>query len=84
MPFLWLEVADKPGPQSMRKYIERNAIGLLSNYNRPVIDGPSHDWLGQYCANDKVRESGLWNVDHVDEQYDPAFLRCLEGLIKII
>ena len=32
MPFLWLEVPDPPGPDSLRGYIERNAIVLLSNY----------------------------------------------------
>jgi len=41
MPFLWLDVPDPPGPESLRGYIERNAIALLSNYNRPVLDPPS-------------------------------------------
>ena len=30
MPFLWLEIADEPGPDSLRGYIERNTIALLS------------------------------------------------------
>lgn len=30
MPFLWLSVDDEPGPGSVRGYIERNAIALLS------------------------------------------------------
>jgi hypothetical protein len=31
MPFLWLEVNDAPGPESLRGMIERNAIALLCN-----------------------------------------------------
>jgi hypothetical protein len=32
MRFLWLAIDDDPGPQSLRAYIERNSIALLSNY----------------------------------------------------
>ena len=32
MPFLWLAIEDEPGPGSLRGYIERNAIALLSNF----------------------------------------------------
>ena len=81
MPFLWLDVPDRPGPESLRGYIERNAIALLSNYNRPVLDPPSSSWLGAHCNREKVRDSGLWNQDHVDESYDPAFLDELERLV---
>jgi hypothetical protein len=47
LPFLWVEVDDEPGPESDRAYLERNAIGLLSNHEREPID-PRDDWLGQY------------------------------------
>lgn len=30
MPFLTLPIDDPPGPDSLRGYIERNAVGLLS------------------------------------------------------
>lgn len=83
MPFLWLPIEDEPGPSSRRGYIERNSIALLSNHNRPPIDPPSRDWLGQYCDTERVRKSGLWNSNHVDEVYDPAFLEVLERLIPI-
>ena len=26
---------------------------------------PSKDWLGRYAASEEIRESGLWNVQHV-------------------
>lgn len=32
MPFLWLAINDEPGPDSLRGVIERNSIGLLSNW----------------------------------------------------
>ena len=82
MPFLWLSVDDEPGPQSLRGFIERNAIALLSNYGKPPIDPPSDLWLGSYCTREKVRTSGLWNSNHVDESYDPAFLDTLEFLVE--
>ncbi len=81
MPFLWLEVDDEPGPNSMRKYIERNSIALLSNFKSAPTDPPSPAWLGKYCASDKVRESGLWNANHVDGEYDPGFLDVLVRLV---
>jgi hypothetical protein len=82
MPFLWLKVEDPSGPQSLRGYIERNAISLLSNYMREPIDPPSKNWLGNYCANSMVRESGLWNVDHVQSYCDPVFIGELTYLIR--
>ena len=87
MPFLWLEVDDAPGSQSKRAYVERNSIALLSNYNNPrtesAVDPSSDSWLGLCCRNAMVRESGLWNVDHVTETYvDPSFLERLGNLVQ--
>ena len=82
MPFLWLGIDDEPGPGSVRGYIEKNSIALLSNYGKPAIDPPSPEWLGHRCNRDKVRRSGLWNQNHVDEEYDPAFLTLLEELVE--
>ncbi len=81
MPLLWLSIDDEPGPKSRRSYIERNSIALLSNYARPALNAPSQDWLGHHCARELVRESGLWNQDHVRARYDPAFLDEFESLI---
>ena len=58
MPFLWLSVDDEPGPQSLRGFIERNAIALLSNYGKPPIDPPSGSWLGSYCTRGKGANIG--------------------------
>lgn len=74
MPFLYVAVEDVPGPKSARGVIERNAIGLLSDFGRPEIDPPNKTWLGFDCDRPRVRASGLWNNNHVDETHDPAFL----------
>jgi hypothetical protein len=84
MPFLWLDIGDEPGPESIRGYIERNSIAILSNINGDSIDAPSSDWLGQYCDRTRVGESGLWNNNHVDEQYDPNFLDTLKSLVSAV
>jgi hypothetical protein len=81
MSILWLSVDDAAGPQSDRGKIERNAIGLLSNYNRVVIDSPSVGWLGYHCDRERVRNSGLWNNNHVDEDYDAQFLDLMERYV---
>ncbi len=81
MPFIWLSVDDEPGPASMRVKIDRNAIALLSNFDKPPLDPPSLDWLGRHCDRERVRASCLWNQNHVDETYDPVFLDDVERLV---
>lgn len=86
MPFLWLEVDDEPGPNSDRGVIERNTISLLSNYcsnhnPQDPIDPASDSWLGKYAKSDDIKQSGLWNVKHVRECYDPNFLDLLEKYV---
>jgi hypothetical protein len=87
MPFLWLDVSDG-GDQGrvMRARIEANAIALLSNWHRlgtaTAIDPPSSTWLGANSPRRAVRDSGLWNVQHVDGSYDPAFLNDFAALIR--
>lgn len=81
MPFLWIKIDDPSGPNSMRKYIERNAIALLSNSSRNEIDPPTKNWLGHYCWNENIRKSGLWNSNHVTERVQEDFLECLENIV---
>lgn len=84
MPFLWLAVGDKPGAQSHRGVIERGSIALLSNYWRTAIDTASSSWLGGGCTRQRVCISGLWNNNHVDENYDPSFLDLIEHYVHAI
>ena len=82
MSFLWLPIGDEPGPNSQRGYVERNAIALLSNYGKDPLDPPSENWLGHYSDRERVRESGLWNQNHVDEAYDSRLLEALDHLVS--
>jgi hypothetical protein len=79
MPFLWLEADDEPRSSSVRSYIEKNSIGLLSRAT--VVDPPSLQWLGHSAADERIRSSGLWNVNCVGDGYDPRFLDVLEQLV---
>lgn len=82
MPFVYLAV-DGPGSEGLRASVERDAIGLLSNYRTGTpIDPPSAGWLGRHSSRPKVVRSGLWNQDHVDAVYRPEFLLTLNALIE--
>ena len=80
MPFLWLAVdEDVSGSNTDRRYIECNAIALLSNYQRIQFDPPSRTWLGHFSERLKIARSVLWNSHFVDYDYDYDFLDTLEG-----
>jgi hypothetical protein len=82
MSLLWLPIDDEAGPKSLRGYVERNSIALLSNYNKPALDPPSASRLGHHSDRERVRNSGLWNQNHVEETYDPAFLDAFDRLVS--
>jgi hypothetical protein len=75
MPFLWLNVPARAD----RGYLESNSIALLSCLTGGP-DLPSTSWLGHYAERAEIRESGLWNVQHVTGHYQPGFLRQLAQL----
>lgn len=81
-PFLWVNLDDEPSADSDRSYLEQNAIALLSNFDEQPIDSRADGWLGRYSQSRSIRESGLWNVNHVDEQYDEGFLDLLEDAVN--
>lgn len=81
LPFLWLVIDDDTGPKSMRGFVERNAIALLSNYQGEPVDSPSQGWLGRLSSRERVRRSGIWNNNHVDERHEPEFLDRFEKFV---
>jgi len=81
MPFLWLAVPDGLDGGNSRAFLECNSIALLSKRTGGV-DSPTMGWLGHHAISLKVRQSGLWNVNHVDEHYDPATLATLATLVE--
>ena len=83
MPLLWLDVDDPPGPTSSRGVIESGSISLLSNLSNPHADPPSPTWLGHFADRADVRSAGLWNVRHVSDPPDLAFLDLLERGVEM-
>lgn len=81
MPFLWLNIDDEPGLDSLRGRIERNAIALLSNHGRTPLDPPSPRWLGHFSDRPLVRTSGMWNQRHVEETHESGFLDMMEKVV---
>ena len=82
MPLLWVNVPDEPGRNSKRAFIERNAIALLSNHSAP-IDKPSENWVGRFSPRGEIRASGLWNLNHIGEDYDDSFLDKFEAYVEL-
>jgi hypothetical protein len=74
LPFLWVHIGDEPGPESDRAYVERNAIALVSNFERDSVDPRSDEWLGRESPRNEITDSGLWNIAHVDERHEAGFL----------
>lgn len=81
MRVLCLPVADAPGPDSDRADIERNAIGLLSNFARPALDRPSDTWLGLRSPSVEISESGLWNINHMRGLPAPEFADRFDAMV---
>ena len=77
MPMFWLCVPD-PGT---RGYVERNSIALTSQLAAGQ-DPPSPGWLGHHAIPRQIRQSGLWNVEHVTQPCHPDFLPTLEQLVQ--
>jgi hypothetical protein len=82
MSLLWLDIGDEPSALSDRAFIERNAIALLSNSRHPA-DPPSPSWLGRHSVKKEIRESGLWNIRHIDDPYDPRFIDVLSEYVEV-
>ena len=83
MPLLWVDIGDEPSKSSLRSYIERNSIALLSNFDcKEPLDRASDSWLGRHSPKVKIRQSDLWNSNHVDESYDPDFLNTFRELVS--
>jgi len=82
LPFLWIAVDDEPGPDSRRAYLEQNTIALVSNSIHEGVDSGSSSWLGQHSQSPEIRQAGLWNIQHVEESYDPSYLDVLEKYVE--
>ena len=77
MSILWLAIEDKASPASDRAFLERNLIGLLAGKAHPV-DLPSAYWLGRFSPDERIRNSGHWNLNFLDYSYSSDFLEVLD------
>lgn len=80
LPFLWVEVDDAPSVRSVRRYVERQAIALLSATPEGMTARPS--WLGHFSDRPAIRQSGLWNVKHVEQAWEEQFLGVFAELVR--
>jgi hypothetical protein len=82
MRIAWLSIDDPPSASSDRRFVERNAIALLTS---PMLvhDDPSPSWLGRLSPHPLIRSSGLWNVQDVQESFDPRFFEVLTTYIDV-
>ena len=79
---LFIAIPGESEKSNDRAYLEQNLIALLSNNLKP-LDPPSYDWLGQNSGRREIRKSGLWNVNHVLQQYQSGFLEILEYYVSL-
>lgn len=70
---VYVPIPDPAGPESLRAFVERNAIALLASEGRR-IDPPTAEWLGRDSPSTAISSSGLWNVAHVGELVDSDFI----------
>lgn len=82
MSFTYVSVGDEPSKRSDRAYLEKNAIALLSTTGRS-IDPPSQEWLGLHSPYAQIRESGMWNKQHVGKVFDRRFLETFETYVNV-
>jgi hypothetical protein len=77
MPFLWLSVPDR----AQRGFVERNSIALTSCL-ADGLDQPSAGWLGRDANRPEIRQSGLWNVEHIRHRTEPGFADLFSQLMQ--
>jgi hypothetical protein len=57
--------------RAARPFVQRNAIALISNFERTMVEPPSPTGRGHHSARPRVRDSGLWNNEHVEGAASP-------------
>lgn len=69
-----LDVDDLPAATSVRAFIEKNSISLLSSMNAS-FNFPSLDWLGNHSPRKEIIDSALWNINYINSDYDRKYLK---------
>jgi hypothetical protein len=83
MSVVAVDVPDEAGAHSDRAFVERNAIALLSRIGSKA-DPASSQWLGRSSPHPSILQSGLWNVNYVDDSsYHRRFLEVFEYYARV-
>jgi hypothetical protein len=61
--FTYIDIADTPSAKSMRSFVEKASINLLTADGVP-IENPTPGWLGLHSGVEGIRSTGLWNIQH--------------------
>ncbi|UTD26623.1 YaaA family protein [Bradyrhizobium sp. WD16] len=78
---LAIPVIDTAGKSSMRATVERQFIAMFTEHLCALESG-SPNWLGKFSDKPSIKETGLWNVRDVGEQYDLKFMTLLEAYLN--
>lgn len=71
-----LDVDDMPAATSVRAFVEKNSIALLSSTNSS-FNFSTTDWLGNYSSRAEITGSCLWNINYINADYDGGLLERL-------
>lgn len=77
-----LPINDAPAPDSLRAYVQCNAVALLSGRDGGGRNSPSTHWLGRHSPRESVRRSGLWADRLPDRPVDSGFFKVLRELVE--
>ncbi|WP_312622172.1 hypothetical protein [Haloarcula sp. 1CSR25-25] len=80
LPFLYVNVSGEPGPESDRATIEASTIAMVSHYRR-TANPADLDWLGYHSPKPEIYRSGLWNIQHISELFDPSVISLLDEYV---
>lgn len=79
--FTYIDIPDVASPKSLRAIMERDLINVLTADSMP-LEIPSARWLGSFSSVEKIRSSGLWNIQHVATRYDERAIDRIANLIE--
>ena len=59
-------------------------VGLIASIAQCHQCGPSKNWMGRFSTNEKIRESGLWNIHYLShEPFQSSDLEILKQRVHI-
>lgn len=81
LPFLYVSIPGEPEPGNDRDRIESNSIAMVSHFRRANPRLYKNDWVGHESPKPEIHQTGLWNIDHVTDDFSPAVVAELNDYI---